>query len=82
MANQYKPINKQRNIELILNVLSEKGSLHIAELYREVMKKQKRKYGRQTSYQVIGRDVKRALGAKLIKVVGGGIRSRVLSLKD
>jgi len=76
----YEPVAKQKNASLILRVLKDMKSVRRSDLYKEVMKLQKRRYGRPTSYQVISRDVSRLLRNKLIKVVDGGVRSQILSL--
>lgn len=64
-----------------MEVLRSKGSIRRSDLYREVMAKQKKRYGETTTYQVISRDIDRLLRHNIIKVVSGGIRSSVLSLK-
>ena len=77
----YPPLQKQKNISLIIEVLKENGQIRRSDLYQEVMEKQKEKYGEKTSYQVISRDVSRLLKKNIIKVVKGGPRSQILSLK-
>ena len=78
----YQHITKQKNISLILGVLGEYKRIRRGDLYREVMKKQKKEYGKETSYQVISRDVDRLLKNKIIKVIEGGQRSQILSLNQ
>lgn len=75
------PIAKQKNALLILEVFKVKRMIRRSDLYKEVMKLQKKKYGKSTSYQVISRDVSRLLRKRLIIVVEGGTRSQILSLK-
>ena len=74
-------IKKQKNTSLILEVLKEKGKIRRSDLYKEVMKKQRQKYGKASSYQVVSRDVSRLLNRHLIKAIDGGMRSQILSLK-
>lgn len=71
----------QKNTSLILEVLEENKKIRRSDLYKEVMKKQKKKYGKYTSYQVISRDVSRLIKNNKIRVIEGGIRSQILSLK-
>jgi len=73
------PIAKQKNASLILEVLKGKKRIRRSDLYREVMKLQKKKYGKATSYQVISRDVSRLLNKRIIRVSEGGVRSQILS---
>jgi len=44
------------------------------------MKKQKKKYGKSSTYQVVSRDIDRLKNRKIIKVVSGGQRSQILAL--
>ncbi|PIV45055.1 MAG: hypothetical protein COS25_01900 [Candidatus Nealsonbacteria bacterium CG02_land_8_20_14_3_00_37_10] len=81
MTGSLKPLAEQKNNKLILSILSREGKIRRGDLYLEVKKLQKQKYGKETSYQVIERDVDRLLKGGLIKVVSGGPRSSVLSLK-
>ena len=76
-----RPIEKQKNIKLILQVLKKEGKIRRGELYDEVGKLQKKEYGASTSYQVISRDVDRLKNNGVIKVISGGPRSEKLSLK-
>jgi len=71
---------KQKNTLLIIEVLKHEGKKRRSDLYKEVMKKQKQKYGKHSTYQVISRDVSRLLDKKIIKVIDGGQRSQILSL--
>jgi len=71
---------KQKNVLLILGVLKENIKIRRGDLYKEVMKKQKQKYGQETTYQVISRDIDRLKKHKIIRVISGGPRSEILSL--
>ena len=71
---------KLKNVPLILEVLKENGKIRRGDLYKEVIKKQKRKFGKSTTYQVISRDIDHLKSAKVIKVISGGSRSEILSL--
>jgi hypothetical protein len=73
-------LKKQKNVSLIIDVLKDNSKIRRGDLYKEVMKKQKQKYGKITTYQVISRDIERLIDAKVIKVVSGGPRSQILSL--
>jgi len=73
-------ITKQKNASLILEVLKENNKIRRGDLYKEVMKKQKKKYGKSSTYQVISRDIDRLKNKKIIKVVSGGQRSQILAL--
>lgn len=72
--------NKYKNVPLIIEVLKENKKIRRGDLYQEVMKKQKKKFGKETTYQVISRDVDHLKHNKIIKVVSGGTRSEILSL--
>ena len=74
-------IKKQKHTSLIIAILKENSKIRRGDLYKEVMKKQKQKYGQTTTYQVISRDINRLLKNGIIKVVSGGSRSQILSLK-
>lgn len=74
-------VTNYKNILLILDVLEEREKIRRGELYREVMKKQKQKFGRATTYQVICRDVDRLINDNIIKIIEGGPRSQILALK-
>jgi len=76
----YPSLKTQKNTSLIIEVLKENGQMRRSDLYIVVMDKQKEKYGKATSYQVIGRDVTRLIINNVIKVVRGGPRSQVLCL--
>ena len=76
-----KSIKNQKNVSLILEFLKKTKKIRRSDLYKEIMKLQKKKFGKATSYQVISRDVTRLLNENLIKVVDGGQRSQILSLK-
>jgi len=73
------PIAKQKNASLILEVLKGKKRIRRSDLDKEVMKLQKKKYGKATSYQVISRNVSRLLNKRIIRVSEGGVRSQILS---
>lgn len=73
-------ITKQKNASLILEVLKENNKIRRGDLYKEVMKKQKKKYGKSSTYQVISRDIDRLKNKRIIKVVSGGQRSQILAL--
>jgi len=73
-------LKKQKNVSLIIDVVKDNSKIRRGDLYKEVMKKQKQKYGKITTYQVISRDIERLIDAKVIKVVSGGPRSQILSL--
>lgn len=73
-------ITKQKNTSLILEVLKENNKIRRGDLYKEVMKKQKKKYGKSSTYQVISRDIDRLKNRKVIKVISGGQRSQILAL--
>lgn len=73
-------ITKQKNTSLILEVLKENNKIRRGDLYKEVMKKQKKKYGKSSTYQVISRDIDRLKNRRIIKVVSGGQRSQILAL--
>ncbi len=74
------PIKDQKHTSLILEVLKENKKIRRGDLYKEVMKKQKEKYRKSSTYQTISRDVDRLLRKKIIKVVEGGQRSQIISL--
>ena len=76
----YPDIKKQKHTSLIIEVLKENSKIRRGDLYKEVMKKQKQKYGKTTTYQVISRDIERLLKERIIKVISGGPRSQILSL--
>lgn len=73
-------LNQLKNISLILEVLKENKKIRRGDLYKEVMEKQKKKFGKATSYQVISRDIDNLKKKKIVKVIGGGSRSEILSL--
>lgn len=73
-------LNNLKNIPLILEVLRENKKIRRGDLYKEVMKKQKKKFGKGTTYQVISRDIDNLKKQKAIKVISGGSRSEILSL--
>jgi len=73
-------LNKLKNVPLIIEVLKENKKIRRGDLYVEVMKKQRKKFGKATTYQVIGRDIDHLKNKKVIKVISGGIRSEILSL--
>ena len=73
-------ITKQKNTSLILEVLKENNKIRRGDLYKEVMKKQKKKYGKSSTYQVVSRDIDRLKNRKIIKVVSGGQLSQILAL--
>jgi len=77
----YPDIKKQKHTSLIIEVLKENSKIRRGDWYKEVMKKQKQKYGKTTTYQVISRDIERLLKKKIIKVISGGPRSQILSLR-
>lgn len=76
----YQEIKKQKNASLILEVLKQNDKMRRGDVYQEVMKKQQRKYGEVTTYQVISRDIDRLLKNKIIKIISGGQRSQILAL--
>ena len=69
-----------KNISLIIRIIKDKKSIRRSDLYQEVMKLQKSKFGKATTYQVISRDVSRLINKKIIKVTKGGQRSQILTL--
>ena len=69
-----------KNTPLIIEVLKENKKIRRGDLYREVMKKQKKKFGKETTYQVISRDIDNLKKRKAIRVISGGPRSEILSL--
>lgn len=71
---------KLKNIPLVIESVRKKGKIRRGDLYIEVKRMQKQKFGKSSSYQVISRDIDRLLKKKIIKVVGGGPRSSILSL--
>jgi len=73
-------IIKQKNTSLIIEVLKENKKIRRGDLYKEVMKKQKKKYGKSSTYQVVNRDVSRLLKKRIINVIEGGPRSQILTL--
>jgi len=73
-------LKKQKNISLIIDALKKNNKIRRGDLYQEVMKKQKNKYGKSSTYQVISRDVDRLKKNKIIKVLSGGPRSEILAL--
>ncbi|MBS3084438.1 hypothetical protein J4411_00820 [Candidatus Pacearchaeota archaeon] len=75
-----KHLNQFKNIPLILEVLRENKKIRRGDLYKEVMKKQEKKFGKATTYQVISRDIDTLKKRKVIKVISGGSRSEILSL--
>ena len=76
----FEDITKQKHTSLILDVLKQYKRIRRGDLYKEVIKKQKEKYGEETSYQVISRDVDRLLREHIIKIIDGGQKSQILSL--
>lgn len=76
----YENIKKQKNTSLILEVLKENKKIRRGDLYKEVMKKQKHKFGKPSTYQAISRDIDRLKNRKIIKVISGGQRSQILTL--
>jgi hypothetical protein len=76
----FQDIKKQKNVSLILEVLKENGKIRRGDLYKEVMKKQRHKFGKSSTYQVISRDIDRLKKGKIVKVVSGGSRSEILAL--
>lgn len=73
-------LNQLKNVPLILEVLKENKKIRRGDLYKEVMKKQKKKFGKETTYQVISRDIDNLKKQKVVKVISGGARSEILSL--
>jgi len=73
-------LNQFKNVPLILEVLRENEKIRRGDLYKEVMKKQKKKFGKETTYQVISRDVDNLKKQKVVKIISGGPRSEILSL--
>ena len=73
-------LKKLKNVPLIIEVLNENKKIRRGDLYQEVKKKQIKKFGKATTYQVISRDVDYLKHNKIIKVVSGGSRSEILSL--
>lgn len=73
-------LNNLKNTPLIIEVLKENKKIRRGDLYKEVMNKQKRIFGKSTTYQVISRDIDKLKKEKTIKVVSGGTRSEILSL--
>ena len=69
-----------KNTPLIIEVLKENKKIRRGDLYKEVMKKQKKKFGKETTYQVISRDIDNLKKQKAIRVISGGPRSEILSL--
>ena len=69
-----------KNISLIFSVIKDKKSIRRSDLYQEVMKLQRKKFGKATTYQVISRDVSKLINKKVIKVTKGGQRSQILIL--
>lgn len=77
----YADIKKQVNAKRVLELLKRNGKMRRSDVYREVLNIRKREDNKNIKYQVICRDVQRLLDHNLIKVVSGGKRSQVLSLK-
>ena len=75
-----KTLEHQKNTSLIIHVLKEIGQMRRADLYQAVMIKQKERFGKSTTYQVIGRDVNRLMQKRFIQVISGGRRSQVVEL--
>ena len=75
-------IKKQKNVALILEVLRENSKIRRGDLYKEVMQKQKKKFGKSSSYQVISRDIERLKKKNIIKVISGGSRSQILTISN
>ena len=73
-------LKQLKNVPLILEVLKENKKIRRGDLYKEVIRKQKKKFGKETSYQVISRDIDNLKKKKVVKVVSGGARSEILSL--
>lgn len=73
-------VDKFKNMPLIMESLKENKKIRRGDLYREVMKKQLKKFGKKTTYQVISRNIDYLKTQKIIKVIGGGPRSEILSL--
>jgi len=77
----YKLIEHQKHTSLIIEILKNKKKIRRSDLYKEVMKLQEKRHGKKTTYQVINRDVDRLLKREIIKIVDGGLRSQILSLR-
>ena len=79
--SMYLNIREQVNTKLVLELLKKNGKIRRSDVYREVINLRKRKDDKNITYQVICRDVQRLLDHNLIKIISGGKRSQVLSLK-
>ena len=77
----YADIKKQVNAKRVLELLKKNGKMRRSDIYQEVLDIRKREDNKNITYQVICRDVQRLLDHNLIKIVSGGKRSQVLSLK-
>ena len=75
-----KELNRFKNIPLIIEVLKENKKIRRGDLYKEVMEKQKQKFHKISTYQVISRDIDNLKKQKIVKVISGGPRSEILSL--
>ena len=71
---------KGKNISLIISIIRDKKNIRRSDLYQEVIKLQRRKFGKSTTYQVISRDVSKLINRKVLKVIKGGQRSQILTL--
>ncbi len=76
----HQHIKDQKNISLILEVLRENRKMRRGDVYKEVMKKQKQKFSKISTYQVISRDIDRLKKENIIKVISGGPRSEILAI--
>ncbi len=76
----YQDIKRQKNVSLILEVLRENKRMRRGDVYKEVIKKQKQKFGKSSTYQVISRDIDRLKKEDIINVISGGSRSEILTI--
>jgi hypothetical protein len=79
--SMYPNLKEQINTKLILTILKQKGKIRRSDIYQEVLKIRLKRDNKNITYQVVCRDIQRLLDANMIKIIDGGKRSQVLSLK-
>lgn len=79
MATNLAIIN-QTNTKLIIYLLRKEKKMRRSDIYKKVIQLRRKRDNKSISYQVVSRDVQRLLDAKLIKIIGGGKRSQIISI--
>lgn len=79
--SMYPDLKVQVNTKLVLEILKKNGTMRRSDVYKEVLAMRRKKDNKSITYQVVARDVQRLLDANIIKRIGGGKRSQILSLK-